>query len=125
MDKRALVEAEQPRSLPHYDADYPLARPQLCLRRGEAPAAPRPCILRGSVRGCFSPGVTCGRVVVVAAAAVLVLSFAHGGCVSRSLLSKGLARLLAARCTASAGAEGRSHREKEKLFFFQYRCKWV
>lgn len=42
------------------------------------------------MRGCFSPGVTCGRVVV--AAAVLVSSFAHGGCVSRSLLSKGLAR---------------------------------
>lgn len=81
--------------------------------------APRPCakecILWGSVRGCFSPGVTCGHIVV---AAVLVLSFAHGGCISRSLLSKGLAR-----CSQPDAQHLPEHRddrtERRRSFFFR------
>lgn len=116
------------RRLSTHRAARPLAWPQLYLRRDEAPTAPRPCakgcILLGSVWGCFSPGVTCGRVV---AAAVLVTSFAHGGCVSRSLLSKGLPR----RSQPDAQhlpqqRDDRTEREEGEAFIFsRYRCKWV
>lgn len=58
--------------------------------------------------------MTCGRVV---AAAVLVTSFAHGGCVSRSLLSKGLPRR--SQPDAQHLPQQRDdHTERRRSFFF-------